>query len=155
MTQFPSPPPSSVQPFRLENTRTVLIPNAPADLNQGAQQYNIDLTPFSEITDENVDYILSHVPSYRMTLRWWAWLSKNVLQTVEGQRILHYATRTGESKTHIRDYFLPSDHDWTAWKAQYEWLKYAFERLSEVLEAARTYSANRRPEGGRQFHPAM
>lgn len=142
-------------PIQMQNGRTVTILNNPADMSQGSQQYDIDLQQFMEIEDDNVDLILSAAPAYRMTLRWYAWVSKMTLQGVEASRLQWYTQRTGESKTHIINYLLPTDHDWCAWKGQYEWLKYAYEFLSEVLEAARTYSANRRPENRAHYHPGQ
>lgn len=143
--------------FNFATRRSVWIPSDPcrpyADV--GGQAYDIDLSEFFDISDETVDELLTKIPAYHHTLRWFAWVTSNMLKVIEGRLLAQHQRFSGESKTHVTSYVLPADPDWANWKAQKEWLDSAVESCRMQMEVLRTFSANRRPEGQAHFHPAV
>lgn len=141
----------------LATKRMIWIPNDPTRPSAavGGQWYEVDLSEFYDITDATLGDLLRKLPSYNHTLRWYLDVSRIMLNVIEGQKLDEKARTSGENKTHVKKYVLPSDHEWAYWQQQVNFLEIAVDTLKMQFECLRTYSANSRAEAQAPYHPTV
>lgn len=162
MTQPPAPPTNNppilsqhLPPgYEHECQRQVCIPRYPnAPLRPNSHDtYIVDVSHWLAVIDGFHEEQLKYATAWWGTLSYWQWVSENAAKAVAHRRMQFYLETSGESRSYIREFLLPQDHDYVYWKSQSEWLKSKVEAIGKAIETLRSYNANLRASFGHNWN---
>lgn len=89
---------------------------------------------------------LQWVTAWIFTLTNFQWKTKTFLQSLATAKIRSYRQRTDDGLAHVRDFVIHTDHEYSTWWQQHQWLASATTQLENVLRLLQSYNANIRAQ---------
>jgi len=144
--------PSLPPVFDHVHVKEIFVPESPHKVNSTGYTVVLDIRPLFVISDQNLNWLLSHIPAWYSTLYYLAWKVGTYAKVKKGIAINNAISHHGCTAAQAKSDHIHTDPDYVKVQDQAEWLDRMAKAVHELLfKGTQTYSANRR----REYDPGM